>query len=47
MKDMLLIEESSVLRLYREMMEICSYFVLPFFTIGIVVEYFGELNFSG
>lgn len=46
LKEMLLIEEQSVFRLYQEMMSIAGYFVAPVFTIALLLEYFGEMNFG-
>jgi len=46
LKDMLLIEEPSVLRLYQELIKIANYFVAPVFTISLILEYFGEMNFA-
>ena len=46
LKEMLLIEEASVFKLYQEMMNISSYFIAPVFTIALILEYFGELNFG-
>ena len=45
--EMLLIEEPSVLNLYREMVRICSLFVAPLFLISLVLEYFGMMDFPG
>lgn len=47
LKEMLLIEEPSVFKLYQEMMGIAGYFVAPVFTIALLLEYFGEMNFGG
>ncbi len=44
-KDMLLIEEPSIFKLYKEIMLISSYFVAPLFIIALVIEYFAEMNF--
>ncbi|MCT4641229.1 MAG: hypothetical protein N4A33_02960 [Bacteriovoracaceae bacterium] len=46
LKDMLLIEEHNVFRLYKELMSICQYFIAPVFTIALVLEYFSEMNFG-
>ena len=46
LQEMLLIEEKSVFSLYKEMMQIAEYFVAPVFTIGLILEYFGQMNFS-
>ncbi|MBG59503.1 MAG: hypothetical protein CMJ16_03495 [Peredibacter sp.] len=45
-KDMLLIEDQSVFKLYREMMQIAGYFLAPVFTIALIIEFFGEMNFG-
>ncbi len=47
LKEMLLIEEPSIFRLYKEMSSIASYFISPVFTIALIIEYFGELDFGG
>lgn len=47
LKEMLLIEEPSVFRLYQEMATIAGYFIAPVFTIALILEYFGEMNFGG
>lgn len=46
LKEMLLIEDPSVFRLYQEMMDIAEYFIAPVFTIALLLEYFGEMNFG-
>ncbi|MEK6624669.1 MAG: hypothetical protein AABY86_06865, partial [Bdellovibrionota bacterium] len=46
LQEMLLIEEKSVFSLYKEMMQIAEYFVAPVFTIGVILEYFGQMNFG-
>ncbi|MBI2519928.1 MAG: hypothetical protein HYV97_05915, partial [Bdellovibrio sp.] len=46
LQEMLLIEEKSVFILYKEMMQIAGYFVAPVFTIGLILEYFGQMNFG-
>lgn len=46
LKEMLLIEEPSVFKLYQEMMKIVGYFVAPVFTIALLLEYFGDMNFG-
>lgn len=46
LKEMLLIQDPSILRLYREMMDIAGYFVAPFFLIALILESFGEMNFG-
>lgn len=47
LKEMLLIEEPSIFHLYKEMSSIGTYFVAPVFTISLILEYFGEMNFGG
>jgi len=47
LKEMLLIEEPSIFRLYQEMSSIASYFITPVFTIALIMEYFGEMDFGG
>lgn len=47
LQEMLLIQEPSVFKLYEEMMMISRYFVAPVFTIALILEYFGEMDFSG
>ncbi|OFZ16511.1 MAG: hypothetical protein A2X86_11990 [Bdellovibrionales bacterium GWA2_49_15] len=46
LQEMLLIEEKSIFNLYKEMMQIAGYFVAPVFTIGLILEYFGQMNFG-
>ncbi len=46
LQEMLLIEDKSVFKLYQEMMLIAGYFVAPVFTIGLILEYFGQMNFG-
>lgn len=46
LKDMLLIEDPSIIRLYREMVSFSNYFIAPIFTIALVLEYFSEMNFG-
>lgn len=46
LKDMLLIDEPSVVKLYKELIQIANYFVAPVFTISLILEYFGEMNFA-
>ena len=43
--DMLLIKDPSVFKLYEELMRIAGYFIAPVFTIALVLEYLGEMNF--
>lgn len=47
LKEMLLIEEPSVFRLYKEMAEIATYFMAPVFTIALILEFFGDMDFGG
>ncbi len=47
LEEMLLIQEPSVIKLYEEMMKISGYFIAPVFTIGLLIEYFGEMDFAG
>lgn len=47
LQEMLLIEEPSVFRLYKEMISIATYFIAPVFTIALILEYFGEMDFGG
>lgn len=47
LQEMLLIEEPSVFRLYKEMTSIATYFIAPVFTIALILEYFGEMDFGG
>ena len=46
LREMLLIEEDSVFKLYEEMVQIAKYLVMPAFMVGIILEYFGEMNFG-
>lgn len=46
-REMLLIEEPSVLRLYKEMVQISGYFVGPLFIISLILEFLGNLDFGG
>jgi len=46
LKEMLLIEEPSVFSLYQELIKIANYFIAPVFTISLILEYFGEMNFG-
>lgn len=45
LKNMLLIEESSVFILYKEMMDIASLLVVPMFLIALLLEYMMEYQF--
>jgi hypothetical protein len=47
LKEMLLIEEPSIFRLYQEMTSIATYFIAPVFSIALILEYFGEMDFGG
>ena len=47
LQEMLLIEEQSIFRLYKEMTSIATYFIAPVFTIALILEYFGEMDFGG
>lgn len=47
LEEMLLIQEPSVFKLYEEMMKISGYFIAPVFTIALLIEYFGEMDFGG
>lgn len=46
LQEMLLIQEVSIFRLYRELTDIATYFIAPVFTIALILEYFGEMNFG-
>jgi hypothetical protein len=46
LEEMLLIQEPSVFKLYQEMMKMAGYFIAPVFTIALLIEYFGEMNFG-
>lgn len=46
LSNMLLIEDSSILKLHHEMMLIAGYFVAPVFLIALILEFFGEMNFG-
>ena len=46
LKDMLLIEDQSVFRLYEELIKITNYFIAPVFTISLILEFFREMNFA-
>ncbi len=45
LKNMLLIEESSVFILYKEMMDIASLLVIPLFLVALLVEYMMDFQF--
>ena len=44
--DMLLINEPSVLMLYKEMVKLTSYFIPPCFLIAVIIEFFGKMEFA-
>lgn len=46
LRNMLLIEEPSVFKLYQEMMQIAGYFIAPVFLIAVLLEFFGDMNFG-
>lgn len=46
LQEMLLIQEVSIFRLYKELTNIATYFIAPVFTIALILEYFGEMNFG-
>lgn len=46
LKEMLLIEDPSVFKLYNEMMSLAGYFIAPLFSIALLLEYFGDMNFG-
>lgn len=46
LKDMLFINDPSVLKLYKELITISGYFIGPVFTIAIVIEFFAEMDFA-
>lgn len=45
-KDMLLISDPSIFKLYKELGTIASLFIGPLFTTALVVEYFTEMKFG-
>ncbi|MBD66519.1 MAG: hypothetical protein CME62_15005 [Halobacteriovoraceae bacterium] len=45
-QDMLLIEDPSIFRLYKELIDIAEYFILPIFTLALIIEYFNDMNFG-
>jgi hypothetical protein len=45
LKNMLLIEEASVFTLYKEMMDIASFLVVPMFLIALLFEYLMDYQF--
>jgi hypothetical protein len=46
MREMLLIDEHSVFKLYQEMSNIAGYFIAPVFTVALILEYFSDMRFS-
>ena len=46
LQEMLLINDPSIFRLYKELINIANYFVAPVFTISLILEFFGQMNFS-
>jgi hypothetical protein len=46
-REMLLIEEPSIFRLYKELSSIFTLFIGPLFLLGLVVEFFGNFDFLG
>jgi hypothetical protein len=46
LKDMLLISDPSVFKMYKELITIAGYFVAPVFTIALVIEYLSDMNFA-
>lgn len=42
---MLLIQEPSSFKLYEEISNIAGYFIAPVFTLALILEYLGEMNF--
>lgn len=46
LEDMLLIQDPSIFKLYKEMMEIAGLFLAPVFTISLIFEFFGEMRFA-
>lgn len=45
LRQMLLIEDPSIFKLYTEMTSIATYFVLPVFLIALCLEYFSDMKF--
>ena len=45
-KDILLIQDKSIVLLHRELLSFCGYFVAPFFTVALVLEYLGAMDFG-
>lgn len=46
LREMLLIDDPSIFKLYQELIKISNYFIAPVFTISLILEFFGEMNFS-
>jgi hypothetical protein len=46
LQEMLLIDDPSIFRLYQELIKIANYFIAPVFTISLILEFFGEMNFA-
>lgn len=46
LQEMLLIDDPSIFRLYQELIKITNYFIAPVFTISLILEFFGEMNFA-
>jgi hypothetical protein len=46
MREMLLIDEHSVFKLYQEMTNIAGYFIAPVFTVALILEYFSDMRFG-
>lgn len=46
LEEMLLLQDPSVFKLYKEMMSMAGYFIAPVFTIALIVEYFGNMDFG-
>ncbi len=46
LQEMLLIDDPSIFRLYQELIKITNYFIAPVFTISLILEFFGEMNFT-
>lgn len=46
LREMLLIDDPSIFRLYQELIKITNYFIAPVFTISLILEFFGEMNFA-
>ena len=47
LQEMLLIQDPSIFRLYGEMTNIATFFIAPVFTIALILEYFGDMDFGG